>query len=183
MGRRGTGEGSPSRAHRLIVEAATGARLLSPAELQAVLEQVAQAGFDPNARERARGQLAGIIWKGQVLAGSTMLQPEERHHLKHVLVQQERPPGTTLVAYLQSLREVILASRSGVATRRFEGQAWQLTVVGLSGWWRGPDGGDWILVDYRASLGHWMTAYQFNGDPEQILREKASDLQWLRRPW
>lgn len=174
--------GSPSRADQLILEAATGARRLSLTELQEVLEHVAQAGFDPNARERARGQLAGIVWQGQVLRGSTLLPPVERHYLKHALVQQEWPPGTTLDDYIRSIREVILDPRSGVAMRRFEGKAWQLTVVGPSGRWRGPDGGEWMLVDYRVETGHWMTGYQFKDDPELILREKASDLRWLRRP-
>ena len=96
---------------------------------------MAQAGFAPNARQRARGLLAGIVWQGQVLRGSTLLPPVERHYLKHVLVQQEWPPGTTLDDDIWSIREASLDPRSGVATRRFESKARQLTVVGQSGRW------------------------------------------------
>lgn len=170
------------RKDRLVLEAATRARRLSRAELQEVLEHVAHAGFDPSTRERARGELAGVQWRGQVLRGSTMLPPAERHYVKHVLLRREWPEGTTLDAYLESIREVILDPASGVATRRYEGKAWQVAVVRRSGFWRGPRGRDWILVDYRLETGHWQTAYQFEGDPGQLLRTKASDLRWLRRP-
>lgn len=53
--------GSLPRADQLILGASTGARSLSDEELREVLEHVAQAGFDPKARERARGELAGIV--------------------------------------------------------------------------------------------------------------------------
>jgi len=43
--------------------AVTGTRRLMPDELRRVLEHVAQVGFDPNAREKARGRLAGVIWR------------------------------------------------------------------------------------------------------------------------
>ncbi len=56
-------EPSPAAADRLLLAAAQGRRL-SPGELQLVLAHVAQAGFDPHARERARGELAGIVWRG-----------------------------------------------------------------------------------------------------------------------
>jgi hypothetical protein len=169
-----------SRADQLILEAATGARRLSRQELQEVLEHVAQAGFDPNARERARGELAGVTWRGQVLQGSSMLLPAERHYVKHVLVRQEWPEGTTLNDYLESIRAVILDPSSGVAVGRYLGTSWQLTVVRRSGQLRGLKGRDWILVDYRIETGHWVTAYQFALDPRQQVAQERSDVRWLR---
>jgi hypothetical protein len=174
--------GSLSRADQLILEAATGARPLSDEELREVLEHVAQAGFDPNARERARGELAGIVWRGQVLEGSSMLPPAERHYIKHVLLRREWPEGTTLESYTESIRAVVLDPASGLATRRYEGRAWQLTVVRRSGALRGPADHEWVLVDYCVETGHWMTAYQFSEDLRVELRRKAAEVRWLRRP-
>ncbi len=144
----------PVAADALLLAAATGARRLSAQELAIVLAHVAQAGFDPQARERARGQLAGLVWRGQVLEGSTLLPPVERHYLKHVLVQREWPEGTTLERYTESIRAVVLDPASGVATRCYEGRAWQLSIVRRSGALRGPADHQWILVDYRPETGH-----------------------------
>jgi SPP1 gp7 family putative phage head morphogenesis protein len=174
--------GHLSRADRLILEAATGARRLSREELAEVLEHVARAGFDAGARERARGELAGMIWQSQELRGSTMLPPAERHFLKHVMLRREWPDGTVLDDYLASIEAVVRDPTSGVATRRYEGRAWQLTIVRRSGSVRGPADHAWVLVDYRVETGHWTTAYQFSEDPETELRRKAEEFRWLRRP-
>src|SRR5688500_13033948 len=71
-------------AHHLIREAADGTRLLAPDELQRVLQHVAAAGFDPSAREVARGPLRGLIWDGQPLMASTRIPADARHWLLHV---------------------------------------------------------------------------------------------------
>ncbi|HEY8446290.1 MAG TPA: hypothetical protein VIL01_04215 [Thermomicrobiales bacterium] len=133
-------------------------------------------------RERARGELAGVIWQGQELRGSTMLPPADRHFIKHVMLRREWPDNTALDDYLASIQEVVHDPASGVATRRYEGRAWQLTVVRRSGSLRGPAGHEWVLVDYRVETGHWTTAYQFSEDPTTELRRKAEEFRWLRRP-
>ena len=174
-------EPSPAAADRLLLAAAQGRRL-SPGELQLVLAHVAQAGFDPHARERARGELAGIVWRGQMLQGSSWLPPAKRHSLKHVLVRHEWPDSTTLEDYLASIRAVILDPMSGVATRNYQQRGWHLTIARHSGSWRGPRGSSWILVDYRVLTGHWQTAFQFPEDPALKLHEGATDVRWQRRP-
>ncbi len=176
----GTVGGVPAAADVLILAAATGARPLSDQELAVVLAHAAQAGFDPQARERARGELAGVTWRGQMLQGSSMLPPAERHYVKHVLVRQEWPEGTTLNDYVESIRAVILDPSSGVAIGRYLGASWQLTVVRRSGQLCGLKGRDWILVDYRIETGHWVTAYQFALDPRQQVARGRNDVRWLR---
>jgi hypothetical protein len=69
----------------LILAAAEGRRVLDDAELRAVLEHVAAAGFDPHARERVRGRLAGMTWRGAVLRGRDRLPPAEVKYLSHVV--------------------------------------------------------------------------------------------------
>ncbi len=169
-------------ADRLILEAATGARTLTEDELRHILEHVARVGFDPNARERARGALAGIDWQGKRLTGTDLLSPEERHYIRHVVQRLEWPIGTTLPDYSRSIREVILDLRSGIFTARYQG-AWQLGIVRESGQVRGPGGGDWILVEYRVATGHWTTAYQLKQSlEEELVQPYWSDVRWLCEP-
>jgi hypothetical protein len=87
-------EGELERIAHLIESAATGS--LSEAQLATILEHVAEAGFDTQARERVRGRLAGAVWRGRELLGTDMLAPAEVHYLWHVVRRQEWPSGTSL---------------------------------------------------------------------------------------
>lgn len=168
-------------ADRLILEAATSARNPTEDELRRVLEHVARAGFDPSARERARGALAGIEWQGRILKGTDTLPPAERHYLVHVVQRLEWPSGTTLSRYLRSIRNVVLDPASGVLTNRYQG-ARQLGIVRESGDLRGPQGYDWILVQYRLGLGHWVTTFQPQDGLDKLNNPGWSDVRWLRQP-
>jgi hypothetical protein len=168
---------------RLIVEAATGARELSPDELRRVLEHVAGAGFHPAANAPAGGRLAGLVWQGRVLRGSDRLTAAEVHYLRHTVAQQEWPPGTTLDDYLASIRDVVLAATSGILVSRMFDRYWQLTAVHRSGPFRGPRGHEWLMVEYRVGLGHWVTAFQPEGGLALITQGPARQGQrWLRQP-
>jgi hypothetical protein len=170
--------GGPSDADRLILEAATGARQLTEDELQSVLQHVAQAGFSPLRDVLATG-LSGLTWQGHVLAGRDRLTAAEYHYLRHVVVHREWPDGTQLPAYLSSIRRTILDPRSGLLLSRYHGQ-WQFTIVRRSGVFRGPAGFDWILVDYRIGLGHWVTAFQPRDGLGVLRSPRRESLQWLR---
>jgi len=161
--------------------AVTGTRRLTPDELRRVLEHVAQAGFDPSAREKVRGRLAGLNWKGYILKGTDLLTPLEVHYVRHVLTSREWPTGTTMEAYTESIRSTILNPYCGVAMSLFQG-AWQLTIVSHSGSWRGPNGFDWILIDYRVGMGHWMTAFQPREGLAALDDPKRRDVRWIRNP-
>ena len=171
-----------SRADALILEAATGARRLTRAELQEVLEHVARAGFDPDARERAGSRLAGMFWRGRVLSGSDRLPPAEVHYLRHVVRAREWPPDTSLEAYLESIRHVILDPRSGILVSQFLDKGWQLACVRRSEDLQGPGGGEWVMVEYRLATGHWMTAFQPERGLAYFEDVRRRDQRWLRRP-
>ncbi len=175
------GGGSSSETDALILEAAQTARVLTVAELQLVLDQVAVAGFDPGARERARGSLAGLRWRGQVLRGADMLPPADAHYLRHAAIGQEWPAGTTLEGYVTSIRAVILDERSGVLISRYQA-AWQLTILRRSAELQGPLGFAWVLLDYRLATGHWVTAYQPSRGLLVLQDPRRTNLRWLRRP-
>jgi hypothetical protein len=166
--------------HALIVEAASGARRLTGDELSRVLRWVADAGFDSTARETARGLLAGMAWRGRVLAGTDRLPPAERHFIRHVVQVQEWPVGTTLDDYVQSIRDIVLDDASGVFTSIYRG-APQLGVIRRAGSLRGPDGTDWVLVEYRLATGHWVTAYQPSLGLRELAMPQRGGLRWLRR--
>src|SRR5688572_17190372 len=103
LGMRSGAGGSGTGADHLIVEFAMGMRLLTAAEIQQVVQEVAQVGFNPLANTRAKG-LSGVLWQGQTLTGSTRITAGERHYLDHVVQGQEWPPSTTLQNYYDSLR-------------------------------------------------------------------------------
>lgn len=170
------------RADALILEAATDVRRLTRAELQQVVAHVAQAGFDPDARERAGGRLEGLSWQGRVLRGSDYLPPAEAHYLRHVVARQEWPPGTTLNAYLESLRQIVLDERSGVVVSQYRDKGWQLAVVRRSYELRGPEGYEWVTIEYRVTTGHWMTAFQPEEGLAYFQRAERKEQRWLRRP-
>lgn len=173
-------QGRPlSAIDRLILEAATGARRLPRSELLQVRAQVARAGFAPGAQARAGGALAGILWQGRPLTGSDRLTPAEVHYLRHVVLKREWPNGTTLQDYLHGIAEVVLDPTSGVLTSRYYG-AWQLTFD--SGRLRGPEGYEWVLVDYRVELGHWVTPFQPGQGLLELRSPQREEVRWLQQP-
>lgn len=169
--------------NRLIAAVISGEHDPSPTELRQIVAHVARAGFDPTPQARAGGRLAGLIWQGRALKGSDRLTPAEVHYLRHAVVRQEWPAGTTLAAYLASISEVVLDATSGVLVNQLHGQYWHLTVLRRSGPLQGREGYPWLMVEYRVELRHWVTAFQ----PEQGVRAVTHDLErrqqrWLQRP-
>jgi hypothetical protein len=152
--------------HRLILDAATDpTRHLTATELDRVLRHIAGVGFDPLALERARGNLVGAIRPngGRVQRGER-LAPGEIHYLRHVVVHQEWPPERTISGYFAEAARILSDPASGVFASRYQG-AWQCGAIGRNGPVRGPDGQDWIIVDYRLVTGFWTTAYQWAYGP------------------
>ncbi len=169
-------------ARHLMLEAATGALPLSGSELEQISAHVAGAGFDPDAPERAGGRIAGASWRGRRLKGRDLLPPAEIHYLRHVVVQDEWPRGTTLDAYVESVRAIIRDPASGLFVSRYRGQAWQWAVVRRSGSLRGPGGGDWVLVEYRLETDRWVTAFQPAAGLAYLDLPNREQGRWLRRP-
>lgn len=169
-----------SELDELMLELAAGARRVASADLGHILDHIAQAGFDPTRLETARGDIAGLTWQGRVLRGSDRIPPLGRHYLRHVVKRQEWPAGTSVEDYVQSIQQVIRDPTSGVFTSRF-GVEWQIGIVRESGTLCGPGGADWVLVEYRVALGHWMTAHQFPGGLEYLELRPRREIRWLRR--
>lgn len=172
-----------AEANRLILEAATGVRELSDDELQRVLEHIAQAGFFPAPNAKAGGRLAGLTWQGRTLTGGDRLPPAEVHYLRHVVARREWPTGTTLEDYLGSGREAVLDPTSGTLASQLHALYWHLTIVRRSGRWQGPQGYEWMVVEYRVELGHWVTIFQLQHGLATITDDPERHRQrWLRQP-
>lgn len=99
--------------------------------------------------------------------------------MRHVAVGREWPDGTAPQGYIDSIRGVVLAPSSGVLTSRYQG-AWQVTIVGKSNHLKGPLGYDHVFVEYRCSLGYWITAYQPRDGLNELSLPVRSDLLWHR---
>lgn len=124
---------------------------------------------------------AGIVWNGRVLKASDLLPADEAHYVRHVLAAQEWPPGTTLKEYVSSIADVVRDRGSGVLINRFRG-FWHITLIRRSQSLRGRYGFNWVVVEYRVGLGHWVTAFQPRSLLASIRMADRQDLQWQRRP-
>lgn len=139
---------------------AAGAGIEEPL-LQKLLALISLAGFDPNSIVRRKG-----------------ITSAENHFLRH---RNEWPQDTTLQDYLESGQRAA-QSATGVMLSLYLGEL-QITLFTPSGEMRGIDGGPWIMLEYRISIGHWVTLHQ----PGSTIREiesnpRRSEVQWLRRP-
>ncbi len=92
--------------------------------------------------------------------------------------RREWPEGATLEDYINSIRQVVLDESTGVALTRYKGTL-QASFLRHSGDLRGPDGEEWILVEYRAGLGHIVTAYQPR--PSTMRDIEGRVIRWLSR--
>jgi hypothetical protein len=162
---------------RLIVSR----RFPSEEEVSAIRERVAGAGFDPQPLERAGGRAAGVIWGGRTVAPGDRLPPAVAHYLRHVVNGNEWPARTTLRQYLRSLREIVRDPSGGVLLSRFHG-AWHVSFVRRSGTLRGPEGYEWVLVEYSIGLGHWVTAFQLRLGLAELEKPFRESSRWWQPP-
>lgn len=165
---------------QLIQYAANGGQL-TEAELQHVVNHVAQAGFNPHALEQVRGRLSGTVWHSQTLRGKDRLPPVEVKYLWHVVTRREWPDGTTLQEYVESARGVVLDPSTAVFTNHYLG-ALGAGFIRESRDLRGPEGYTWVLVQYRVALGHWTTTFQPVDGLDELRKPVWGGIRWLRQP-
>lgn len=150
--------------------------------LQLALADMAAAGFEPLARERVPAAMAGRRYRGQEFREGDLLPSSEAQYLLHAVALEEWPPGTTLAAYLRSLRDAALDSRSGVCFGRHEGEH-RLAIAAPSGDWRGPHGATFIVLLFDPLTRHWTGGFQ----PAEALAWFESpawrNVHWPRRPF
>ena len=124
----------------------------------------------------------GLHLAGRMVQSNDRLSTAVVYYLRHVVVQQEWPSGTTFQEYIGSLRSIIQDAESGLYLSRFMG-VWTLAFLGRSQRWRGPGGADWILVEYRPDYGFWVTGFQPRDGLVHVTgSQHRTDGRWLQQP-
>jgi hypothetical protein len=180
----GTGAQHPDDALREIGE--TG-RALVAGELDRLVHHVAQASWRPGA-VLSDVRLVGLHVAGRILEASNRLTSAESHYARHAVLLAEWPTGTTLTAYLESAREVILHPESGVLLNYWQNRVWHVSFIRRSGALQGAGGAPWILVDYEVGppgqSGIILTAFQVAAGPAHLTEDRFRRRyqRWLRSP-
>lgn len=172
----GSGSGGVHPVDRLIQELADTGREVTPAELQQIREHVASAMFSPQAATRPGSRGVGKMFRGRQLTSQDRLTAGEAHYVWHL---QEWPEGTSYTDYLRGIAEVVRDSATGVALTRYKNEL-QASFLRRSGNLRGPAGNEWLLVDYRPSASHIVTAYQPKAETRREFERRV--IRWLQTP-
>lgn len=177
--REGSRGGDYSQVDLVAMIAADEGRPFTREEERFVREGVAGAGFDPEGKEKVKGDLAGLRYRGRVLRRGETMPTEERHDATHVVQEGQWPQGTTKEGYVASLRDVVLDPETRILYSR-RGARKHLGFVRRSGDLEGLEGREWVWVEYRLETGHWMTGFQRRRSPEEIAAEtNREDTRWL----
>ena len=170
----GTGGGHP--VDRLLLELADTGREVTPDEMQRIREHVASVMFSPQAATRPGSRGVGKVFRGRELTSQDRLTAGEAHYVWRL---QEWPEETSYTDYLRSIVEVVRDSATGVALTRYKNEL-QASFLRRSGNLRGPGGNEWLLVDYRPSAGHIVTAYQPKAETRREFERRV--IRWLLTP-
>ena len=145
------------------------------------LSDIAAAGFNPSARVQLPQAMAGLQWRGRRLIAGEEAPAGEASYLEHVVVGQEWPLGTTLAAYLRSLRDLFLDPLAGAFIARQSGDD-RIGVARESRALRGPDGADFVIAAYDPASRYWLAGWQPTEGLAAIAGGEWSDVSWLRIP-
>lgn len=173
----GTNDIAQEVVHRLVTEIAMKGGKPSVDDLRQLGEHVAAVGFDPQAMSRGGTRVAGAVWRGQRLTGKEILPNGVAHYLRH---RREWPVGTTLDAYVASLRDAARNPGGGIALDDRGGL--RLTIVAPVGAPRESDSGVWVIIGYPVNYGYWTTGYRTSQSLEDIFQQLGDGRRWLREP-
>ena len=80
---------------------------------------------------RVDDEAGGLMWEGDILKGGDWIPRLEAKYLKHVVLNQEWPDGTTIEEYAESLAETVRDPTGGVYIELDE-ETWKVTCVARS---------------------------------------------------
>jgi len=131
---------------------------------------------------RVEADLGGWEWQGRILRGGQFMDRLAAKYLYHVEFRREWPEGTSPEEYLASPEGVIRDQSGGISLERDEDGDWRLVFMARSGRWRGPHGGDLIVVGFLAEEGRWLTGFQPQRGRAYVQRnQRRLGGRWLRR--
>lgn len=168
---------------RFILDVARFGLNVSRVESEVIRRFVADRGYGPSSMKRADAVVRhAASLGGRTLRGREQLPAAERDYLKHAVGLQEWPSGISPRQYVESLRAAVLDVDGGIFLARV-GPHWGLTFAARSGPWRGPHGGDWIIVGYGVDYGHWTTGFQPRDGLARYVDEARRGIgRWLQEP-
>lgn len=166
---------------RLILELAESRREATDEEIQRIREHVAGAGYQPGSMTKAGSRIAGLVWEGETIRSSHRLDNALVHYLRHVVAQDEWPPGTTVAEYVANLRSVVEDPNGGILLTHPFG-AWLLTFVSESHDPEHFNGRQWIAVGYGVDYGYWMTGYRPRSGLAYFMPKADEGERWLCPP-
>lgn len=152
---------------------------LGESDLGRLVDHIATAGFDPVSRQYSDPRLVGLRWRSQMLTESVIMSSAEVHFLRHVVARREWPIGTSLERYERSIGELIGDPATGIFASLYRGGQ-QFGFIRRSRELLGPEGLDWVLVEYRVKSGYWITAFQLNDVPGHLAKPVRRNVRWLR---
>lgn len=154
---------------------------LTDRQITLLAEQISARGFDPLGLVVAGSRLKGIHWGESTLTETSIILTAEAHYLRHVVHRKEWPEGTDLAGYLQSISAVIADPTTGIFASLFRGMR-QIGFVRRSSKLKGPEGGEWVLIESSVSSCYWITAFQLSDIERQLEHTRRSAVRWLRVP-
>ena len=173
--------GPLSNINQFIVDLGRGLRNATGHDLETLRIHVAQAGFDSQRTFVADRRVIGLTRSnGQIIHLGDQIANDELHYLRHVVEQQEWPTGTTQSQYEDSLSNLALRLRVGILVSEKPPFGWHVGIVGRTAMNRGPDGAEWMLVEYRVNTGHWATGHQLRDG--LVFANTRGLKRWLRLP-
>ncbi len=139
-------------------------RYLEQDELERLVRLVQEQGWDP--WERRDPTRAGP-------------DPGQEHYDRHVREGLEWPVGTTRREYDASIRRVIGDRSTDIFLSLYEGDPRVTFHSRTLDSERGPEGEDYIVVDYSIREARWMTAFQTRHTVERFMnRGTRSNARW-----
>ncbi|HEY3269161.1 MAG TPA: hypothetical protein VGM37_19795 [Armatimonadota bacterium] len=165
---------------RLVKDALETGRAWTDEELDAVIQHVAGAWFDPAKIVRAGKEIAGLEWGGRKIVAGESVPTDAGHYLKHVHALQQWPASTSFDQYRASARSVALDPASGVAVNLYRWQP-HITIARRSGDLRGVGGGPGVLVEYRVKEDAIRTVFQPRGGVSHLNDVHRTGITWMRK--
>lgn len=180
--REGSRGGEYSQVDLVAMRASQEGRPFTPQEERFVREGVAAAGFDPGTTAVPQ-KWDGANYRGRTLRQGEEMTNTEVHDYRHVIETRQWPEGTTTAGYVSSARDVVLDPEGRILySRRGDppNDRKHLAFARRSGGLRGPEGDEYVWVEYRLETGHWMTAHQRPDPPEETAsKPNRKDSRWM----
>lgn len=148
---------------------------LTPAEIEALRKEIAEAGFDDEKNIVVRNRFNGVVVNGEVIHAGDKIHTGYEHYLKHVFRNITWPTGTIYGKYVETLKKAVLKPNNAIlsASRLTEKQ---FTVIGST---LINNEIQFIGVVYRISRKKWVSGHIIVNNLDEYLKN-LENVTWLQ---